>query len=132
MQTAQILDDYKFKNIINCNSNDSKCEKKIRTQYSNSKYRDIFFRENNKLKRKLNHKYWVAIQLEKLDEEILSLFDVVITRIINDETKEVYKIEKNKDLTIQQLALLCDENNLEYGYKYIEKYNCIMLNKNQL
>ena len=70
--------------------------------------------------------------MEKLDEEILSLFDVVITRIINDETKEVYKIEKSKDLTIQQLALLCDENNLEYGYKYIEKYNCIMLNKNQL
>ena len=131
MQTVQILDDYKFKNIINCNSN-NKCEKKIRTQYSNSKYRDIFFRENNKLKRALNHKYWVAIQLEKLDEEILSLFDVVITRIINDETKEVYKIEKSKDLTIQQLALLCDENNLEYGYKYIEKYNCIMLNKNQL
>ena len=110
MQTAQILNDYKFKNIINCNSN-SKCEKKIRTLYSNSKYRDIFFRENNKLKRALNHKYWVAIQLE---------------------TKEVYKIEKSKDLTIQQLALLCDENNLEYGYKYIEKYNCIMLNKNQL
>ena len=70
MQTAQILNDYKFKNIINCNSN-SKCEKKIRTQYSNSKYRDIFFRENNKLKRALNHKYWVAIQLEKLDEENL-------------------------------------------------------------
>ena len=69
--------------------------------------------------------------MEKLDEEILSLFDVVITRIINDETKEVYKIEKNKDLTITQLALLCDENNLEYGYKYIEKYNCIMLNKNK-
>lgn len=130
MQVAQVLEDFNFKNIINANSNENnKSEKRIRSFYSNSKYRDIFLRDNKEIRKSLNHKYWVAIQLEKLDDDILSLFDVIVTRIINDEKKEVYKINKRNDLSILQLALLCDENNLEYGYKYIEEYDCIMINK---
>lgn len=130
MQVAQILEDYNFKNLVNESSNrNNESDKKIRSFYSNSKYRDIFYRENKKLKKSLNNKYWVAIQLEKLDDNILSMFDVIITRIINDDKKEVYKINKRNNLSIQQLALLCDENNLEYGYKYLEKYDCILINK---
>ena len=130
MQVAQILEDYNFKNLVNESSNrNNESDKKIRSFYSNSKYRDIFSRENKKIKKTLNHKYWVAIQLEKLDDNILSLFDVIVTRIINDDKKEVYKINKRNNLSIQQLALLCDENNLEYGYKYLEKYDCILINK---
>lgn len=130
MQVAQILEDYNFKNLVNESSNrNNESDKKIRSFYSNSKYRDIFSRENKKIKKTLNHKYWVAIQLEKLDDNILSLFDVIVTRIINDDKKEVYKINKRNNLSVQQLALLCDENNLEYGYKYLEKYDCILINK---
>lgn len=130
MQVAQMLEDYNFKNLVNESLNtNNESDKKIRSFYSNSKYRDIFYRENKKLKKSLNNKYWVAIQLEKLDDNILSMFDVIITRIINDDKKEVYKINKRNNLSIQQLALLCDENNLEYGYKYLEKYDCILINK---
>ena len=130
MQVAQILEDYNFKNLVNESSNrNNESDKKIRSFYSNSKYRNIFYKENKKLKKSLNNKYWVAIQLEKLDDDILSLFDVIVTRIINDDKKEIYKINKRNNLSIQQLALLCDENNLEYGYKYLEKYDCILINK---
>lgn len=130
MQVAQMLEDYNFKNLVNESSNrNNESDKKIRSFYSNSKYKDIFYRENKKLKKYLNNKYWVAIQLEKLDDNILSMFDVIITRIINDDKKEIYKINKRNNLSIQQLALLCDENNLEYGYKYLEKYDCILINK---
>lgn len=130
MQVAQILEDYNFKNLVNENLNrNNESDKKIRSFYSNSKYRNIFYKENKKLKKSLNNKYWVAIQLEKLDDDILSLFDVIVTRIINDDKKEIYKINKRNNLSIQQLALLCDENNLEYGYKYLEKYDCILINK---
>lgn len=130
MQVAQILEDYNFKNLVNESSNrNNESDKKIRSFYSNSKYRNIFYKENKKLKKSLNNKYWVAIQLEKLDDDILSLFDVIVTRIINDDKKEIYKINKRNNLSVQQLALLCDENNLEYGYKYLEKYDCILINK---
>lgn len=130
MQVAQMLEDYNFKNLVNESSNrNNESDKKIRSFYSNSKYRNIFYKENKKLKKSLNNKYWVAIQLEKLDDDILSLFDVIVTRIINDDKKEIYKINKRNNLSVQQLALLCDENNLEYGYKYLEKYDCILINK---
>ena len=98
MQTAQILNDYKFKNIINCNSN-NKCEKKIRTQYSNSKYRDIFFRENNKLKRALNHKYWVAIQLEKLEIIMMEIMRLVLMENIHGLLTMVFQQQHHGRLT---------------------------------
>lgn len=134
MQAVQKIQDLDLQDLVNLKSgnNDSATRKKIRTSYSSSKYKYIFEKENKKMKTYLNRKYWVAIQLEKLDDNLLHLFDVIITQVANDDEKEVYQVNKSNNMTVVQLALLCDENNLKYGFTFIKDGNYIVINKNNL
>lgn len=134
MQAVQKIQNIDLQNLVNLSNsnNDSMMRKKIRTFYSGSKYKYIFEKENKKIKAYLNRKYWVVIQLEKLDENLLDLFDVIITQVVNNDVKEIYQINKSNNMTLNQLALLCDENNLKYGFSYIKEGNYIVINKNEL
>ena len=134
MEAIKNIDDSNLDNLINIGSNnsDNVLRKKIRTFYNDSKYKNIFYRENKKIRNYLNHKYGVAICIEELDKSLYHIFDVIITEIASDNNTEIYQINKSNGLTITQLALLCDNNNLEFGYDYIKEKNYIVINKNPL
>lgn len=130
MQAVQKIQNINLQNFTNFSTNDyNVLNKKIRTSYDNSKYRDIFFKDNKEIKKYLNKKYWVVIQLEELDNNLLPLFDVIITQISSDSTKDIYQINKSNNMTLGELALLCDENNLRYGFSFVKKGNYIIINK---
>ena len=131
MQTVRQVQNINLQNWMDLkgDNNDKVVKKKIRTFYSSSKYKYKFSRENKEYKDYLNKKYWVAIQLEKLDDDLLRLFDVIITLVASNDEKEVYQVNKSNNMTVGQLALLCDENNLKYGYSFIKEGNYIVINK---
>ena len=75
---------------------------------------------NYEIYKELTNKYKITLLGQSNEEKnILNKNDIVIQFIVVDYACNVFKVIKNEpNLTMDELALICDNGNLCFGYRY--------------
>lgn len=95
---------------------------KIRCSYNRHRYNHIFRNDNQVVKRYFKDKYSMIICLADLSEDFISQWDIVVKHVEETESYEIYEVCRNiLNLNTIQLALLIDDNLLEYGFRTVKE-----------